>query len=93
MQAYKRFPQELQSWLTVSQRYMTEVSDTVQGVSTDLTSWLNTNATRFEKYVDTIITMVGAVKSRQAIIDFSVNRKSKCGQCAVDNYDYYSCTL
>lgn len=93
LQAYKRFPQELQQRLTVSQRYMTEVSDTVQWVSNDLTWWLNTNARRFEKYVDTIITMVWAVKSWQAIISFSVDRKSKCGQCTVDNYDYYSCTL
>lgn len=37
--------------------------------------------------------MITAIKSRQALIDFSVNRKSKCGKCTVDNYDYYSCTL
>ena len=93
LQAYKRFPVELQQWLTISQRYITEVTDTVQWISTDITAWLNTNATRFDKYVDAIILMVWAVKSWQAIIDFSVNWKSKCGQCKVDNYDYYSCTL
>lgn len=93
LQAYKRFPLELQQWLTVSQRYITEVTDTVQWISTDITAWLNTNATRFSKYVDAIILMVSAVKSWQALIDFSVNWKSKCWQCTVDNYDYYSCTL
>jgi hypothetical protein len=93
LQAYKRFPLELQSWLTVSQRYITETTDTVQGISSDITSWLNTNAMRFDKYVDTIILMISAVKSWQALIDFSTSRKSKCWQCTVDNYDYYSCTL
>jgi hypothetical protein len=93
LQAYKRFPLELQKWLTVSQRYMTEISSTVEWISTDLTSWLNTNATRFSSYVDTIIALMGAVKSRQALIDFSTDWKSKCGKCTVDNYDYYSCTL
>jgi hypothetical protein len=93
LQAYKRFPLELQQWLTISQRYITETTDTVQWISTDITAWLQTNATRFEKYVDAIILMVWAVKSWQALIDFSVNRKSKCWKCTVDNYDYYSCTL
>lgn len=37
--------------------------------------------------------MVAAVKTWQVLIDFSVNRKTKCGKCRVDNYDFYSCTL
>jgi hypothetical protein len=93
LQAYKKFPLEIQKWLTVSQRYMSEATDTVKWVSTDITSWMNINARRFEGYTDAIILMVSAIKSWQAIIDFSVNWKSKCGQCTVDNYDYYSCAL
>jgi hypothetical protein len=93
LQAYKRFPLELQQWLTVSQRYITEATDTIQWITNDITAWLNTNATRFEKYVDAIILMIGAVKTWQVLIDFSTSWKSKCGQCTVDNYDYYSCTL
>lgn len=54
---------------------------------------MNVNAKRFEAYTDAIILMVTAVKSWQALIDFSVNWKSKCGKCTVDNYDYYSCAL
>jgi hypothetical protein len=93
LQAYKKFPLEMQKRLTISQRYMSEASDTVKWVSSDITSRMNVNARRIESYTDAIILMVGAIKSRQAIIDFSVNRKSKCGQCTVDNYDYYSCAL
>lgn len=93
IEAYKRFPASLKEWVNVSERYMSELTNTLQGVSTDMTSWLNTNATRFSSYVDSIILMVGAVKSWQPIIDLSTNRKSKCGKCTVDTYDYYSCML
>lgn len=93
LQAYKRFPASLKEWVTVNERYMQEFSDMVQWVTTDITWWLNVNASRFSAYVDSIILMVGAVKSWQAIIDFSTSRKSKCGKCTVDTYDYYSCVL
>ncbi len=93
LQAYKRFPASLKSRVTVNERYMTELSDTVQGISTDMTSRLNTNASRFSSYVDSIILMVWAVKSWQPILKLSTEWKSNCGKCTVDTYDYYSCSL
>ena len=33
------------------------------------------------------------LKSRQILIDFSVNWKEKCSKCTVDNYSAYSCSF
>lgn len=52
-----------------------------------------TNATRFEQYVDAIITISTALQTRQAILDLSVDRQKKCSSCTVDNYDAYACSL
>ena len=56
-------------------------------------NWLNVNANRFSQYVDAIVLIVGAIKTRQAIIDFSVNRSEKCSKCSNDNYGSFSCSL
>jgi len=93
LEQYRKFPIELNKWLGVSQRYLTEVADTVSTFTYSITNWLQLNARRFEQYVDAIILLISAVKTWQVIIDFSVNRKTKCGKCKVDNYDFYSCTL
>ena len=93
LEQYRKFPVELNKWLGVSQRYLTEVSDTVTTFTYGITNRLQLNARRFEQYVDAIILLISAVKTRQVLIDFSVNRKTKCGKCKVDNYDFYSCTL
>lgn len=93
LEAYRKFPVELNKRLGVSQRYLTEVADTVSTFTYSITNWLQLNARRFEQFVDAIILLVSAVKTRQVIIDFSVNWKTKCGKCKVDNYDFYSCTL
>lgn len=37
--------------------------------------------------------MIGAIKTRQAIIDFFVNRSEKCAKCSNDNYGSFSCSL
>jgi hypothetical protein len=57
------------------------------------TYWLNTNANRFSQYIDAIVILVGAIKTRQAIINFSVNRSEKCSKCSNDNYGAFSCSL
>lgn len=93
LEEYRKFPTELNKRLSVSQRYLTEVSDTVSTFTTSITSRLQINARRFEQYVNAIILVISAVKTWQVLIDFSVNRKTKCGKCKVDNYDFYSCTL
>ena len=55
--------------------------------------WLNTNATRFEQYVDAIITISTALQTWQAILDLSVDWQKKCSTCTVDSYDAYACSL
>jgi len=54
---------------------------------------MQTNAVRYSRYVDAIITMIGIIDTRQPLIDFSTNWRTKCAKCTVDNYDYYSCKL
>lgn len=93
LEQYRKFPIELNKWLSVSQRYLSEVADTVSTFTNGITNWLQINARRFEQYVDAIILLISAVKTWQVLIDFSVNWKTKCGKCKVDNYDFYSCTL
>lgn len=93
LEEYRKFPIELNKWLSISQRYLTEVSDTVATFFGSLNHRLQLNSRRFEQYVDAIIMVISAIKTRQVLIDFSVNRKTKCGKCRVDNYDFYSCTL
>lgn len=90
---YKKFPLELYEWIHVTDRYLTEISDIAQSFISQILWWLDTNARRFEQYVDAIITLIGVMKTRQAIIDLSVNRQSACGKCKQDGYDIYSCVL
>ena len=54
---------------------------------------MSVNATRFSQYVDAIILIIGAIKTWQAIIDFSVNRSERCSKCSNDNYGSFSCSL
>lgn len=90
---YKRFPLQLYQRVHVTDRYMAEVVATVDSFLGYINTWLNTNASRFEQYVDAILTMSSALETRQAIIDLSVNRQKKCSTCTVDNYDFYACSL
>jgi hypothetical protein len=90
---YKRFPLQLYQWIHVVDRYLSEITTTVDGFLWSLTRWLNTNATRFEQYVDAIITISTALQTRQAILDLSVDWQKKCSTCTVDNYDAYACSL
>lgn len=90
---YKEFPTQLYQWTHLTDRYMTELSSVLSEFMDGTTYRLNTNANRFSSYVDAIITIVGAIKTRQAIIDFSVNRSEKCSKCSNDNYGSFSCSL
>ncbi len=90
---YKEFPQELDKWLGASQRYLTEASDTVSKFTNNLTEWLQKNSRKFDQYVNGMTQNISSIKTWQALIDYSVNWKTKCGKCKVDNYDFYACTL
>ena len=90
---YKRFPLQLYQRVHLTDRYIAETIGTVDSFLGYISTWLNTNASRFEQYVDAILTMSSALETRQAIIDLSVNRQEKCSTCTVDNYDFYDSDL
>jgi len=93
LEKYKEFPTQLYSWTHLTDRYLTELSALLSDFMGSTTLWLNTNANRFSQYVDAITLLVGSIKTRQAIIDFSVNRSEKCSKCSNDNYGSFSCSL
>ena len=93
LEKYKEFPTQLYERAHLSDRYLTELSALVSNFTDTTTYRLNTNANRFSSYVDAIILLVGTIQTRQAIIDFSVNRSEKCSKCSNDNYGSFSCSL
>lgn len=44
-------------------------------------------------YIDAITTLIATIKTRQSIIDLSINRSEKCSKCSNDNYGAFSCSL
>ena len=90
---YKQFPTQLYQRTHITDRYLTELSALLSNFVGGITNFLNINATRFSSYVDAITLLIGSIKTRQAIIDFSVNRSEKCSKCSNDNYGSFSCSL
>jgi hypothetical protein len=93
LEKYKQFPTQLYERTHITDRYLTEISSLLSDFVGSTTSWLGTNANRFSQYIDAIVLLVGTIKTRQAIIDFSVNRSEKCSKCSNDNYGSFSCSL
>lgn len=93
LQKYKQFPTQLYERTHITDRYLTEISALLSDFIGSINYRLSTNANRFSQYVDAITLMVWAIKTRQAIIDFSVNRSEKCSKCSNDNYGSFSCSL
>ena len=93
LERYVEFPKELAAWAHMSDQYVVEIMSFVESFLTQITSWLQDNANRFSKWVDTVTLLVGIIKTWQTLIDVSVNWHSKCAQCRQDNYDFYSCKL
>jgi len=90
---YKSFPLQLYEWIHVMDRYLTEITSVFSDFLGSIMYWMKTNADRFSKYVDAIILIIGVMKTRQVLIDFSVNRSKKCGKCTNDDYSPQSCSL
>lgn len=93
LEQYRLFPFELYEWVHVWDRYLSELSAVLDSFLGSVMQWIQQNARRFEKWVDAVITMIGVIKTWQAIIDLSVNRSSTCSKCTNENYDNYSCKL
>ena len=93
LEEYKKFPFKLYEWIHVTDRYVTETISFVSSFVWKLTFRLKTNATRFSQYVDSLTILIHAIKTRQVIVDFSLDWTEKCSKCTNDNYSSYSCSL
>ena len=93
LEKYKEFPGQLYQWTHLTDRYLTEISSLLSNFVGGINSFLSVNATRFSQYVDAITLIIWAIKTWQAIIDFSVNRSERCSKCSNDNYGSFSCSL
>jgi len=93
LEQYKQFPDQLYARTHITDRYLTEVSSSLDSFVGTMMTNLDTNATRYSQYVDSLVLIAGSIKTRQAMIDFSVDRSKKCSKCSNDNYGSYSCSL
>jgi FG-GAP-like repeat len=73
--------------------YISELTNVVNSTMSQLAAWSTQNAARFTSWTSAIRSMIVAVKTRQLLIDFSVNWREKCGTCKIDNYDFATCSL
>ncbi|HMY80233.1 MAG TPA: hypothetical protein PK048_00105 [Candidatus Absconditabacterales bacterium] len=93
LELYGQLPKQVYELLHSFDSYIYDVFNFAYGTIDAVTSWLSKIARGFDARVDFIISLVGIIKTRQIIIDFSVNRKETCSKCTVDNYSAYSCSL
>lgn len=93
LEEYIKLPQKLSAWAHIADQYIVEIMSFIESFTSQIVSWLQDNANRFSKWVDTVTLLVGIVKTWQILIDVSTNWHSKCAQCRQDNYDFYSCKL
>jgi hypothetical protein len=90
---YKSLPGKIYALLHASDQYIVTIFQFIDTFIAKLTGWLQDNAMRFSHWVDFIITLKGIIKTRQLLIDFTVNWQDRCSKCRQDHYDYYSCKL
>lgn len=90
---YANFPTELYDLIHTYDKYLNSVNSLMYNIVSQLFGWLDKIARWFDAWVEFIISLFNILKSRQVIIDFSINRKSKCSKCTVDWYSAYSCIL
>jgi hypothetical protein len=93
IEMYGQLPNDVYELLHGYDRYIYDVFNFAYGTIDAVTSWLSKVARGFEAWVNFIISLTNIIKSRQVLIDFSVNRKEKCSKCTVDNYSAYSCSF
>lgn len=93
LELYGQLPKQVYELLHGYDRYIYDVFNFAYGTIDTVTAWLSKIARWFDAWIDFIISLSGIFKSRQILIDFSVNRKEKCSKCTVDNYSAYSCSF
>ena len=93
LQEYRNFPFEIYERIHVIDRYMSEIVSLVNNTVWYLSYWVVVNSERFVWYIYAITLILNIIKTYQLIIDFSVDWSKKCGNCAKDTYDQYTCKL
>ena len=93
LEEYKKFPIQLYERTHYNDRFITELSALLSSFVGDIMYRLNTISNRYSQYIDAITTLVWVIKTRQVIVDFSVNRSEKCSKCSNDNYWSFWCSL
>jgi len=83
----------LPNWQEQHMVYLTEATNLINSTMAQLAAWSTQNSARFTSWAGAIRSMIVAVKTRQLLIDYAVNRKERCGTCRVDNYDFSTCSL
>ena len=90
IKAYQRLPLKLYEYKHIIDQGIDAILCVLEDFLGSINQWLSDNANRFEAWVDAIVLGLNAIDTFQVIIDFTVNWKSKCGKCRVDNYDFHS---
>ncbi len=93
LQQYRNFPFEVYEWIHSIDRYMSEIMSLISSTIWYLSYWTTVNSERFVWYVDALVLIFNIIKTYQILPDFSVEWSEKCGSCARDTYDQYSCKL
>jgi hypothetical protein len=90
---YKRFPLQLYEWIHFVDIYMSQIITFISTLTSTLINWVGVNAKIYVKWVDALIMILTTIKTRQVLIDISVNWTKKCGKCSRDWYGAHSCSL
>jgi hypothetical protein len=83
----------LPNWKEQQVIYLTEIANVINSTMSQLAAWSTQNSARFTSWTSAIRSMITAVKTRQLLVDFALNRKERCGTCKIDNLDYATCSL
>ncbi len=93
LEQWKYFPLQLYEYIHVIDKFIDSILCVIDEFLTSLIRWFEINTSRFEAWIDFIITLIQIIKTWQIMIDFSVNWRKSCAKCRQDNYDFYSCVL
>lgn len=90
---YKEFPWNLYKYTNELDYYLSQIACIIDKYVYMIVWWLNGNSKIFKKWVDAIIMMINIIRTWQLLIDVSLNWKTTCWKCRMDNWDLYDCTL
>lgn len=93
IEMYGQLPKQVYELLHGYDKYIYDVFNFAYGTIDAITSWLSKFARGFDAWISFIVSLTNIIKSRQILIDFTVNWKEKCSKCTVDNYSAYSCSF